>query len=1167
MQPGQDEQLIDLMLEEIAAAPDADERAGLLVDLADVLEKSGDLDRAVNCLEAAREESPDRPGLDERLSAGLERCGRYSDLADLLADRLERTPPGDDRAALARRLADVSEVRLADPARAQIAWRAVLAERPSDREALSALARLLAAGGQLRERLVVLRQLAQATESNSERAALHRELAAGHADLGELEAAAEHLEWSLASEDGTADDLRNLARMYLALGRTRAAIDAHIRRAALESGRERARVLLEIAALFEGALHDASRAIDFCMDAEAAAPQDSDGLRALIRLYEKREDHDAAVAALERLAARATAPVDRAETLTRAGRIAERNAEIDEAVRLYETALLADQTSTIAARRLAGIHRERGEVAEAARLIVHALAHCEASDVRAELAQQAGELHEQLGDLGGAVAFYRDALDSDGNLVAAATRLSELLWQDDLHGEVVGVLEDLCRMDPLADRPVALERATRLAHAYGALGLDRRALAAVRRAITVAPDGRVRRDLMRREGELCARLAQWPEASAAFERVLSASGELPLELTLGERVELHHGAGVAAARIAQPELASRRLGEALALDPQHRASLTALLELVRGEPRMKLDILRALSRQVEGSERAQLLVEIGDLLAEELRRPADALASYREALAIAPGDHILIHKCMGPLMEAEQWGECRTLFDRLITTEEDALVRAKYTHAAALLCLEELDQREEAIRLLWTALDDDPGLTAAQQALENILREGGSWQALGNLYCKLIAHVGQDSADSEDAGRRELRLRLWSNLGELCWTRLDQKDSAIDAFDVASRLAPDDVERLRSLAERATQAGPAHRARAIAAHQRLLALGKQRATSYQALSSLYEQNGLERHARACAHALAFTLPADGSGARPRPRAGGIDVADRVLTGEMWSHLRHPDEDPIVDAALTLIAPVAAASGATTIKRLALELGGADPLPTDSQAGRVLGRVAGMLGVPRPLALACPETRVGLDVRVIVDRGAVRPVLIFGGPLLQGVSERPLAFHIGRALASLRGGGIIRFLLPRHDQISLLLEAAAHLGRGGAAEPAAVASTARSLEKALGARELEQLTVLGKRLRDRALLSEAAARDWLRAHDLSLTRVGLVACGDLATSLEVMGADAPSAGRHPAGVRAQELIWSSATEPVLEVRAHLEDWYAPEEEIAIMSRDIIVSSAL
>jgi hypothetical protein len=291
------------------------------------------------------------------------------------------------------------------------------------------------------------------------------------------------------------------------------------------------------------------------------------------------------------------------------------------------------------------------------------------------------------------------------------------------------------------------------------------------------------------------------------------------------------------------------------------------------------------------------------------------------------------------------------------------------------------------------------------------------------------------------------------------------------------------------------------------------------------------------------------------------------VLDRVLTSEMWAELRHPDEDPIVDAALALIAPVAAASAATTIKRLALELGGADPLPADSQAGRVLARVAGILGVPRPLALACPESRVPIDVRVIADRGAVRSVLILGAPLLQGVKERPLAFHIGRALASLRGGGIIRWLLPRPEQVALLLEAASHLGRSATAEPTAVAQTVHSLERALGARELETLTVLGKRLRDpRAPVGGGRARLAARARPVDRARRPGRPAAISPPLSRSWARTPPRAAATPARCAPQEIIWSSASVAVLEVRAHLEDWYTPEEEIAILSRDIIVSSA-
>src|SRR6185503_14306842 len=118
-----------------------------------------------------------------------------------------------------------------------------------------------------------------------------------------------------------------------------------------------------------------------------------------------------------------------------------------------------------------------------------------------------------------------------------------------------------------------------------------------------------------------------------------------------------------------------------------------------------------------------------------------------------------------------------------------------------------LGQPEQAIALWWSALDDDPDLTDAQNSLEEILRENQSWQALANLYLKLLAHFGRDSARDEANALTGTRLRLWVDLADLCWDKLGQKDSALDALEVACRLAPGDVERLRIYADRAAEAG------------------------------------------------------------------------------------------------------------------------------------------------------------------------------------------------------------------------------------------------------------------------------------------------------------------------------------------------------------------------
>ncbi len=1130
---------VDLLLEEIAESEDAGERSTLLLELSELLDHGlGDPERALRAAEAALEEQPQSIAASDRCIALSERLSRWNDLANLLTDRVEQArADGEDRAPLARRLAELVENRLGDAGRAIPAWRHVLEEKPSDREALSALARLFGDAGRLRDRLQMLVALVDATESPRERAAMHRELSAGFQDLGRLEESAEHLEWALAHDTGKAEDYRSLGSTYLMMGRVHAAINAQVRRAELLHGDERAGAYLEIAALYEGARKDPGRAIDFCLLAEEAAPTDAAARRALVRLYQQQGEHELALAALERWAETAsTGAADRAEILARAGEIAHRRlSDPDDANRLYTAALEFDPSCVDALRGLSALCGERGEHGRAARFAIDAMAACDDPAVRASLAFDAAVLHEQLGDRAGAAAFYRDALDGDPSLTAAATRLADILWPDEQWSERVPRLEDLTRSG--GDKETLTTRFVRLSRAYRAVGLERRAIGPAARALELAPEDL---ELRRLHADLLFRCKMWSEAARALEPLLAGA-----PTSAADRVTLLHRAGVCAARMGQSDRACYWLGQALGLDPRHRESLVQLLDLVGSRPKTRLDILRALETDATGEERLDILVEMGDLLANQLLDPDEAIAAYSRALELAPSDHILVHKCLDVLARGKRWKECRELFDRLIETESDPPVRAKYAHAAALLCKDELGEPEQAMALWWSALDDDPELTDAQTGLEELLRERESWQALANLYLKLLAHHGREGGEASDL--TGARLRLWVDLAELCWDKLGQRDSALDALEVTCRLAPEDVERLRVYADRAAEAGPEHRARAIACHRQLLEKNKQRAASYKALATLYADGHRERHAAACADAYAFAL-VGAEADRPKPLASRLDLGNNALTSELWTALRHPEEDPLVSAALALVAPIIAGANALSRKRLQLEMRSIDELPPDTVCGRVLTRVVAALGMARPLTLAAPESRTPIEVRMLADKTAARPALIIGAPLLSGATERTIAFQLGRALASLRGGGLLRWVLPRPEQLGQLLDATIEIATGkGDSHATGTAATIQLLERGLTALQKEQLVTIGARLHDRSVLTESAATAWLRAHDLSLARVGLCACGDLATALDVMKGDPRSSGRHGGPVRAIELIWSSVTEAVLDARAHLEDW--------------------
>jgi tetratricopeptide (TPR) repeat protein len=502
-------------------------------------------------------------------------------------------------------------------------------------------------------------------------------------------------------------------------------------------------------------------------------------------------------------------------------------------------------------------------------------------------------------------------------------------------------------------------------------------------------------------------------------------------------------------------------------------------------------------------------------------------------------------------MASEDQAE-RELIDRLVASESDPTMRARYAYTAALLWRDELRRPDAAVRLLWFAIDSDPHLIDARAELEKMLTSRGAWAALAALYGKFLTRPDADAqADGGDPGvdRRE-QLRLWVALADLCWERLGRRDDAITALAVACRLAPDDDEMLLHLAGRCEQAGPVYASRATACHHELLRRNRRRLASYRALVRLYARAGMERQARAVTEALAFASMSADSSSRPRPRQTDLDLSGRALAQETWTTLLHPDEDHLVGAAAALLAPTIAAASAQRRKRTIAQLQ-AEPLPDGAVAARVMARVAASLGVEPPETLACTEARFSLEVRVLIDSGAARPVLLLGGPLLQGIGGRALAFHLGRALASMRGGGLLRWVMPQPEKLGLLIDAAVAMATG-ANVPAgsALAATVRSLERALPSEQREQLVALGERLARRSVPGVAAARAWTHAHDLSLDRVGLVACGDLSTALQIVADDAPSPGRAPLAVRELELVWSAASPEVLEARAAVEAWPEP-----------------
>ena len=94
---------------------------------------------------------------------------------------------------------------------------------------------------------------------------------------------------------------------------------------------------------------------------------------------------------------------------------------------------------------------------------------------------------------------------------------------------------------------------------------------------------------------------------------------------------------------------------------------------------------------------------------------------YREALRYRGEDHFLLTKFLGLIADEGDWSYSFDLVHRLIDTEKDGKVRARYRHLAAMIARDELGRAGHAATLFGQAIEDDPRLFTAADELEALL--------------------------------------------------------------------------------------------------------------------------------------------------------------------------------------------------------------------------------------------------------------------------------------------------------------------------------------------------------------------------------------------------------------------------------------------------------------
>lgn len=1134
-------------------------RAELLIESAAILEERlGNVSGAADVLGRVLELDPE----SEAALAALERIfrqqERWVDLAKIHQLRAKRLAP---RAAVVelQKAAEVLERQAGDAAGAARALEDALAIDPTNRGVLRALERLYEPSGTGQavgqpqgdedKYLAVLERLVEVAADDEERSQVLRRIAAEwEAWPDGLDRAADALEQVLCIHPGDREALRALARLYRAAHRPLALADVIAKQIdGAQVDEERRELTISLAKVYELELGDTSRAAEAYAAAEALGDTRDTTFESLAGCYERQERWPACVATLERWAAASRDTFTQADALFRAGDLLWRRLDDSASAEVrFNRALETDPHHVGALSALAELCRARGDRARAAGLFAEAGERSDNHADKLRYLYDAATLQlETFGESDRAIDLLTRVLALDPEHVEAAERLLGIHERRQQWAAMEPLIEVLARKIDRAHPARAASILVRAGLVASRLGDTERALERLEAARALQPEARV---VLEGLAAVRMRRQEWGEARGLLQAVLRLYRNTLAPADVAAIYEQLAQCDVEDGEVAG---AVGWLEKALAMDPRRRPALEALtaLHTNRGDWAAVVVAKRSLLETEDAAGRGRVLEEIGDIYRDRMRNLAQAATAYQAAFEADPTRRTTLRRLLDIYSEAKRWPSVADVLVAMADLEEDATVRARYFHTAALVRRDQIGDVAGSVPLLEQALDLAPTMFQAWDDLEAVLKARQDWHELAAALRRMLSRLDEDPDADPD-----LRLRLWSELGNVAIEQLADAPLAIEAFEEVLQLSPDELTAREHLANLYTEGGPDHLDKAIAMHQGLLADNPDRLSSYRALSRLYALAGAPDERFCVASTLTFLRKADAEieafWARHQPRH--MPRAQSQFDDEMWQRIAHPDEDPLVGALLGVIGPVIAAARAQNHAAVGLRRKDRADLGANGKpALRTVAYVSETLDMSPPDVFVRDSDgaeSTGATVLTIQERGVLRPTVVLATTLAGQRSEShpDLLFELAMTLTLLRPERLSRQVLGSPVAVAHAVGAALLLGGSDTLpvkDAAEVERMVAAVRRHASRVQLAEIVAVAERVRaERGDVIDA--RRWVAGVDLTAARVALLLSGDLRAAARVLSADRLWSSPLTAKQRLKDLLAFSVSDEYFYCRKRL-----------------------
>lgn len=580
------------------------------------------------------------------------------------------------------------------------------------------------------------------------------------------------------------------------------------------------------------------------------------------------------------------------------------------------------------------------------------------------------------------------------------------------------------------------------------------------------------------------------EAMAEYKRALLLLGSDRTEMRARLYVEL----GELTRSTGNARIAANNFVKALAITPLDDHAFRGALDIARelGDWRSADELHRGRASAVSSDSariaawRAAALVWLVDA-----KDPVRASSAVEQWLALAPGDaealgHLVV------IRDAQRDFTQAIDARRQLATVQPPKERAASLADAAVLARDRLGDVRMALELAGAALEADPEHRDALALAEALHQKRESWTELASLYERILAQ----------APSLDLALRL----ATLARERLSDLERAARAQRRATEIDPKDAGLERALAEIELERADFVAARRSA--DRTRALAPRDARSHRLSYDVALRSGDGDAAFTAAMVLDWLGEAEitESVLADAHRPEGLLGVQGNLMDQDWDGSNAFADCTDVAAVLAMLTPAAIDA------RLELErrrkTPGLDESTRQDLAASTATMMRALVWASRVLGMEPPAVYVTPDLgEAMIATPIAEPSLRVNRDLGRGLGLKELAFLWGRGLTVFRPAHRLAAYYPDADSLAALFVAArAVAGCKKAATPTGDAKIlAGVLESALDPATRDALRKPLKVARN----PHVAAERWLRAHELSCSRAGLLVCGDIADAIALI----------------------------------------------------------